>query len=393
MKIQNKLARYINNTTVSNKEVQVNKMVKAIALAERELEQARALFADFNSAPVPPAPKKSILHSGMGEMTSASEVQALVFDADKTAGIASVVAKTEVKPVKEVKPLVLPDTPVQGLVLPDVEPKGLVLPGIAPKTLVEPEKAVDGLVLPGVKLVDKVKENIPAPAKSTGPKAGFISGPVSAKLVLNSGRPSYKHDTIAYTEKLRVFMYTGIMKLAEAGVCEIRVPELDGVELMMALVWESVIAKYPNMKMVLYTNNKTVFKQYKEPELEKAAGIYSPARLSRGLRHYATKVVEVNGSAFDVRWAVAKDTVGYVRVSPFGVEDVSTPLYQGKALTVSICPWTLAVEIGGELTHKSVPADGNDYRPTNAKPKETVEETVAPAEEVDVTLAMGGFDF
>lgn len=390
MKIQNKLVRYINSTTVSNKEVQVNKMVKAIALAERELEQARALFAEFNSAPVPPAPKKSVVHSGMGVMTVASEVQALVFDTDKTVGTASVVAKTEV--IKEVKALVLPNLPVQGLVLPNIEPKGLVLPGIAPKPQ-EEKKAVDGLVLPGVKLIDKVKENIPAPSKSTSVKAGFVSGPVSAKSVLNSGRPSYKHDTMAYTEKLRVFMYTGIMKLAEAGVREIRVPELDGIELMMALVWESVINKFPDMKMVLYTNNKTVFKQYKEPELEKAAGIYSPARLSRGLRHYATKVVEVNGSAFDVRRAVAKDTVGYVRVSPFGVEDVSTPLYQGKALTVSICPWTLAVEIGGELTHKSVPADGNDYRPTNAKPKETVEETVAPAEEVDVTLAMGGFDF
>lgn len=359
MKIQNKVARYINNVNATNTSVQVNKMVKAIALAERELEQARQMFADFNSAPTPPAPKKSVVHSSKGAMTAQSEVHALLMDTDKTV----VAVKEAVKEEPVYKGLDFTPAPTAPE---PTEYKGLDLSSPTP----EPEyKGLDLTPAPKpAPLAKEVRENMvkPAPKPVQQPmqqKAGFLSGPAESSNVLNSAMPSHKHNTLGYVDKLKKFIFSGIMKLAEAGVREIRVAEFYGVELLTALVWPSVLAKCPDMELILYTNEKKSFKQYKTEEYEATFKIHSPYRLQQDLRRLANKVVKVEGGAFAVRRAVAKDTAGYVRISPFGLEDITTPLFSGKTLRVHICPWTLAVEVGGDLPALSLAGDGGDYRP------------------------------
>lgn len=330
MKIQNKLARYINNTTVSNKEVQLSKMVKAIALAERELEQARALFAEFNSAPAQPVIK-------------------------------------EVKVVKEPKVQIqrpapsLPVTPIMEKVM--TEYKGLDLsPAPTPKPEYKGLDLSTTLVQEVKQQMKKPEPKVPAPAKTVDNKAAFLCGPVSPAMILNSGRPSHKHNSLAYMAKLQKYIYTGIMKLARAGIREIRVAELEGVELLTALIWKDVVAKFPDMELIVYSNGKD-FKAYKTQAYEEAFEIYSPHRLQSELRKVAKRVVMVKGTAFDIRKAVAKNTNGYVRVQPFGKTDATALLFNKTALAVSICPWTLAVELGGGLPTASIQGDGGDYRP------------------------------
>lgn len=359
MKIQNKINRYAVNATAVNFEAQVRKMQKAIALAERELEQARQMFADFNSAPVPPAPKKFVVHSSKGTMTAQSEVHALLMDTDKTVAVA---VEEAVKEEPVYKGLDLTPAPAT----PEPEYKGLDLSASTP----EPEyKGLDLTPAPKpAPLVKEVRENMAKPApkpvqQPTQQKAGFLSGPAQSSNVLNSAMPSHKHNTLQYVDKLKKFIFSGIMKLAEAGIREIRVAEFYGVELLTALVWPSVLAKCPDMELILYTNEKKSFKQYKTEEYEATFKIHSPYRLQQDLRRLANKVVKVEGGAFAVRRAVAKDTAGYVRISPFGLEDITTPLFSGKTLRVHICPWTLAVEVGGDLPALSLTGDGGDYRP------------------------------
>lgn len=344
MKIQNKVARYINNVNATNTSVQINKMVKAIALAERELEQARQMFAEFNSAPTPPAPKKSVVHSSKGTMTAQSEVHALLMDTDKTVAVA---VKEAVKEEPVYKGLDLTPAPT-----PEPEYKGLDL-APAPKPAPLAKEVRENMAKPAPKPVQQLMKQ----------KAGFLSGPAEFSNVLNGAMPSHKHNTLGYVDKLKKFIFSGIMKLAEAGVREIRVAEFYGVELLTALVWPSVLAKCPDMELILYTNERKSFKQYKTEEYEATFKIHSPYRLQQDLRRLANKVVKVEGGAFAVRRAVAKDTAGYVRISPFGLEDITTPLFSGKTLRVHICPWTLAVEVGGDLPALSLAGDGGDYRP------------------------------
>lgn len=349
MKIQNKLARYINNTTVSNKEVQVNKMVKAIALAERELEQARALFADFVSTPMVAQPVAKTVKT-VKEVKQVKKVEQV---------------KVIEQPKAKVEPAPLIITPVMEQVIRQY--KGLDLtPAPVVETPAPPAKSeYKGLDL-GTPLVEEVKQQMKKPvtkASSVNKRAAFVFGPASPAMILNSARPSHKHNSLEYMAKLQKFIYTGIMKLARAGIREIRVAELEGVELLTALIWKDVLVKFPDMELVLYSNGRTDFKAYKTQAYEEAFAIYSPYRLQQQLRQLATRTVMVKGKAFDIRRAVVKDAYGYVRVQPFGKTDVTTPLFKGVALAVNICPWTLAVELGGELPAASIPGDGGDYRP------------------------------
>lgn len=354
MKIQNKLARYINNTTVSNKEVQLSKMVKAIALAERELQQAQAMFADFVSTPMVAQPVAKTVKT-------VKEVEQL-----------KVKVKVAEQPkAKVVAPTSLAITPVIEQVI--AQYKGLDLtpapvvetPAPAPQPAKPEYKGLDL----GTTLVQEVKQQmkkpepkVPAPAKTVDNKAAFLCGPVSPAMILNSGRPSHKHNSLAYMAKLQKYIYTGIMKLARAGIREIRVAELEGVELLMALIWKDVVAKFPDMELIVYSNGRD-FKAYKTQAYEEAFEIYSPHRLQSELRKVAKRVVMVKGTAFDIRKAVAKNTNGYVRVQPFGKTDATALLFSKTALAVSICPWTLAVELGGGLPTASIQGDGGDYRP------------------------------
>jgi len=318
MKIQNKINRYAVNATAVNFEAQVRKMQKAIALAEQELQQAHETFAEFVATPILPEKK---------------EVAPLVLELPQTEEVAPLVLDLPVAEEKEVAPLVL-NLPAEET--------------------------------PKARVVDKVKQNMP-PKTAPNPQTGFIAGPAQPGIILNSARMSHKHQSLEYLEKLRVFMYSGILKLAEAGVRELHVAELDGIEFLMPLIWESVLVKFPDMKLVLFSNGKNNFEKYKTEEYEESFKIHSPYRLQQQLRKIATRVVMVEGNAFAVRRAVAKDTNGYVRISPFKMQDATTPLYKGKSLCVQICPWTLAVEVGGGLQRLSKPGDGNDYRPTHVK--------------------------
>lgn len=348
MKIQNKINRYAVNATAVNFEAQVRKMQKAIELAEQELQQAHEMFAEFVATPILPEKK---------------EVASLVLELPKTEEVAPLVLEIpspdeEIKEVK--KEVVRPVLPVVEQVM-----QGLVLdlPATETPEEVEPLKLE---IKEEVRVVDKVKQNMP-PKTTPNPQTGFIAGPAQPGIILNSARMSHKHQSLEYLEKLRVFMYSGILKLAEAGVRELHVAELDGIEFLMPLIWESVLVKFPDMKLVLFSNGKNNFEKYKTDEYEESFKIHSPYRLQQQLRKIATRVVMVEGNAFAVRRAVAKDTNGYVRISPFKMQDATTPLYKGKSLCVQICPWTLAVEVGGGLQRLSKPGDGNDYRPTHVK--------------------------
>lgn len=232
--------------------------------------------------------------------------------------------------------------------------------------------------------MDLVKKPVEEPVKEpvvdvpvTRPVSGgacVISGPIDQALLFNSGRISHKNGSKGFSANLSHYMYRGVKTHCENGVREFHVCEFNGIELFIPLFWMKIKAEFPDVKLILFTNDKSYFQQYKQSiEDEEAAGVYSPKRLSLMIRYLADEVVKVEGNAFSVRKASVENVSAYIRIIPKDHQDGANRFMGKDQHGLEICPWSLDVFKTGAFEQKFIPGPGVNYAPkAYQKPVATV---------------------
>lgn len=237
----------------------------------------------------------------------------------------------------------------------------------------EMEAKFGGIVLNQALIQQENSTPVEEPVTYETAKSAVISGPINQNLLLNSGRVSHKHNTNEFVQYMEHYLMRSCVTMYEAGVREFRLPEFNGIELLMAKVWPTFASQYKDAHLVLYTNEMSKFQQYKGLKDEEATGVFSPKRLQLMLRDLALYIVKVEGNAFNVRREMAKDADAYVRVLPKGHQDAGNSLTKQKQLGLMVCPWSFEVLKTGAFEAKLIPGPGVDFTPVAyRKPVATV---------------------
>lgn len=237
----------------------------------------------------------------------------------------------------------------------------------------EMEVKFGGFVLNQALIQQQNSTPVEEPVTYETAKSAVISGPINQDLLYNSGRVSHKHNTDEFIQYMEHYLTRSCITMYEAGVREFRLPEFNGVELLMAKVWPTFASQYKDAYLVLYTNELSEFQQYKGLKDEEATGVFSPKRLQLILRDLALHVVKVKGNAFKVRREMAEGADAYIRVIPTGREDAANSLTKTEQLGLMVCPWSFEVLKTGAFEPKLIPSPGVDFRPVAyRKPVATV---------------------
>lgn len=237
----------------------------------------------------------------------------------------------------------------------------------------EMEAKFGGLVLNEALIQPENSTPVEEPVTYETAKSAVISGPINQNLLFNSGRVSHKHNTSEFIQYMEHYLMRSCVTMYEAGVREFRLPEFNGIELLMAKVWPTFASERKDAYLVLYTNEKSKFQQYKGLKDEEATGVFSPKRLQLMVRDLALYIVKVEGNAFNVRREMTEGADAYIRVIPTGYEDAANSLTRPEQLGIMLCPWSFEVFKTGAFEPKLVPSPGVDFRPVAyRKPVATV---------------------
>lgn len=319
---------------------------------------------DEEDEEVTPQRMEEDIESNMQDMQDAGAIQSLANELTKQ------VPQESVAPAK--KPSILDMVKIPGVAMQESTMDELISSyaqaPVAPVQVEVKEEVVEEVVAPEPEVTqpEPKKEEKPMVTPVRGQNIAVIAAPTTLSDVFNSGRLSHHHQTQVFIKEAAHALHMTMLGMIQRGVDTFHVSEFNGLELFIVpFAWREVRKAHPNVKLVLFTNNGR-FQSYCDTlEEEKARGVYSPRRMSVGLRSMAHQVIEVTGNAYALRKAAVAQAGNVIRFMPQGQQDVATRLYNKlPGARVNICPWSLLAtrQVGSEVMTKQFPAS-HDYNP------------------------------